>query len=447
MIGPPDMRYASGPEGQVAYQVFGEGPINVLFLPTWVWSIELMWDEPHVVRFLERLASFSRVVMFDKRGLGSSDPVPLGAIPTLEEWTEDIRVVLDAAAIERAAIVGDADSAQMAILFAAAHPERCSELTLIDGAARYIRDVDYPAGLPQRLVDATVAAVVGAGDGYRGYPPMIYAPSMAGDERFLRWVTRLRHLAYPPSLAEPMFRNGLYWDVRAALATIRVPTLVLHHAGNQFIRAAHGRYLAEHIEGARFVSLPGADTAFYAGDQDALLDEIEHFLTGVRAVREHDRVLATVLFTDIVASTRRAAELGDRAWHNVLDAHDRLAAEEVERFRGRLIKTTGDGVLAIFDGPARAIRSARAIADAVRPHGIELRAGLHTGEVELRGEDVGGIAVNLASRVMSQAKSSEILVSSTVKDLVIGSGIEFEDRGVQALKGVPGEWRLYAVRS
>ena len=438
----PETLFAAGPEGQIAYQVWGEGSIDLLFLPPWLWSIELMWDEPRIERFLHRLASFSRVIMFDKRGMGSSDPVPLGALPTLEEWTDDIRVVLDAVGTERAAIVGDADSSTMAMVFAAAHPERTSALVVVDGAACYMRHDDYPAGMPKRVVDPSADAVTSSLDGW----VTAYAPSLAGDEQFLRWLARFRRLSAPPWFVPRMFRQGLDWDVRAVLPTIRVPTLVMHRGENRFIRLAHGRYLADQILDAKFIELPGGDTSFFAGDQDALLDEMEPFLTGARAVREYDRVLATVLFTDIVSSTERAAELGDRRWHDLLDSHDRTAADQIARHRGRLIKTTGDGVLATFDGPARAIRCTAAIAEAVRGLGIEVRSGLHTGEVELRGEDVGGIAVHLASRVMTEARPSEILVSSTVKDLVIGSGIEFDERGTHELKGVPGEWRLYAVK-
>jgi len=400
-----------------------------------------MWDEPRIERFMRRLATFSRVIVFDKRGMGSSDPIPLAAVPTLEEWTDDVRVVLEAVGVERAAIVGDADSGNMAMVFAATHPERTSSLVLIDSAAAYIRRDDYPAGVPERFIDATVEAVMGSADGWI----VAYAPSMAGDERFRRWMVRFRHLTMPPSIGPRMFRQGLYWDIRAILPTIRVPTLVVYHAENRFIRAGHSRYLADHIHDSKLVELPGEDTSFYVGDQDALLDEIQTFLTGTRAEPEFDRVLATVLFTDIVASTERAAQLGDRRWHDVLDSHDRIAGELIDSHRGRLIKTTGDGVLATFDGPARAIRCARSFTDAVRPFEIEIRAGLHTGEVELRGEDVGGIAVNLAARVMSAAGAGETVVSSTVKDLVIGSELQFDDRGAQTLKGVPGDWHLWAA--
>jgi class 3 adenylate cyclase len=439
----PETLFAQGPEGQIAYQVFGEGSLDLLFLPPWSWSIDLMWDEPRVERFMRRLATFSRVIVFDKRGMGSSDPIPLDALPTLEEWSDDMRVVLDAVGVERAAIVADADSTSMAIVFAATHPERTSGFVLVDGAARFLRDDDYPAGVPERFIDRTVDEVIGSLDGWI----RAYGPSIVDDQRSRGWMARFRNLSMSPTIRPRMFRTGLYWDVRAVLPTISVPTLVIHHTGNQFIRVGHSRYIAEHIRDAKLVELPGADTFFYLGDQEALLDEIQTFLTGSRAEPEFDRVLATVLFTDIVSSTERAAQLGDRRWHDVLDSHDRLATEQIEAHRGRLIKTTGDGILATFDGPARAIRAAGSIATGVRTFGIDIRAGLHTGEVELRGEDVGGIAVHLASRVMNEAGPGELIVSSTVKDLVIGSGIEFDDRGTHALKGVPGVWNLYAVKS
>jgi class 3 adenylate cyclase len=441
---PPETLFATGPEGQVAYQVFGQGAIDLLFVPPWIWDIDTMWDEPRIEHFLTRLASFSRVIMFDKRGTGVSDPVPLGALPTLEQWTDDISVVLDAVGVDRVTVVGNSEGAQMALMFAAAHPDRTSALVIIDGAACYLRHDDYPAGVPRDVTDWTFAFVTPESEDFLF---ALIIPSMKMDEHFRRWLWRFRRGSASPTLRVNMFRTGMEWDVRAALPTIGVPTLVLHHSDNKWIRLDHGRFLAEHIRDARLVELPGADAYFYAADPDPMLGEIQSFLTGARDLPEDDRILATVLFTDIVESTKRASAVGDRRWHEILDAHDRLGAEQVLRFRGRLIKTTGDGLLATFDGPARAIRCARGIADAVQGLGIKIRAGLHTGEVELRGEDVGGIGVNLAARVLGEAVESETLVSSTVKDLVVGSGIDFDDRGAHALKGVPGEWRLFAVRA
>ena len=438
----PETQFAAGPEGQVGYQVFGEGPIDVLFAPPWPWNIEVMWEEPRIERFFHRLASFSRVIIFDQRGTGVSDPVPLGALPTLEEWTDDIRVVLDAAGCQRAAVVGAESNSLMGILFAASHPERTTALIVLNGCACGVRKVDYAPGIPTHLVDQAAEWF-----SRRDWAPLL-APSASDDDGFRSWMSRFARLSVAPSAIERMFRNGLSWDVRSALPTISVPSLVLHRAGNRYLPAGHGRYMAEHIADATYVELPGEDHVFYIGDQDSILDEIQGFLTGVRGSPEIDRVLATVLFTDIVASTDRAAELGDRRWRETLDAHDRLVHAHVEHFRGKRIKTTGDGVLATFDGPARAIRCARAIADEVRRKlNIEIRAGLHTGEVELRDDDIGGIAVALAARVMAEAGPGECIASSTVKDLVVGSGIAFEDRGTHELKGVPGEWRLYAVGS
>lgn len=444
----PDTQFADGPEGKVAFQVFGDGPDDLLFVPPWLWNIDAMWEQPLIERYLETLASFSRVIVFDKRGTGVSDPVPVSAIPadgsaslpTLEQWTDDLRVVMDAAGSERAAVVGNVEGAQMAILFAATYPQRTSALVVFNGAACYRRHADYPAGIRDEQL-APAATNLFDPDGQVGVWGL---PSLAGDQRFRAWLARFGRLSVPPSMGVQMFRHGSRWDVRAALASIQVPTLVLHHKDNGYLRVEHAHYLAEHIQDAQLVELDGPDAVFFASCQDESLTEIAAFI-GHRDTMVFDRVLATVLFTDVVESTELAASLGDRAWRTRLDAHDRIAAQQVERHRGKLIKTTGDGVLATFDGPARAIRCARALTAELAAVDLVVRSGLHTGEVDLRGDDIGGLAVNLAARVAGIAGPGETLVSSTVKDLVIGSGIEFLDRGTRALKGIPGRWRLHSV--
>lgn len=437
----PETFFAHGPEGQVAYQVWGSGTFDLLLVTPWLWNIDVMWEQPRIERFLRRLGTFCRVIAFDKRGTGVSDPVPLGALPTLEQWTDDIRVVLDAAQSSKPAIVGTLEGVPMAALFAGLHPERTRALISLDGAACYLRREDYPIGMPEDLLDASVELLFGGG------LDAMWAPSLTEDPTFKAWFSRFRRLSASPTVSERMYRHAARWDVRPALSAISAPTLVMHHADNRYIRPDNGQYLAEHIREAKYIELPGADCLFYAGDQDALLGEIEAFLTGTRSAPEHDRVLATVLFTDVVASTQRATELGDARWRDLLDTHDWMAADEVSRFRGRVIKSTGDGILATFDGPARAIRCAAGLGEAVRSLGIEIRAGLHTGEVELRGDDIGGIAVHTAARVMGEAGPGEILVSGTVKDLVVGSGIEFHDRGEHQLRGLEGRRRLFAHQS
>ena len=439
----PETRYARSEDGYVAYQVVGDGPLDLVFIPSWASNVEVMWEEPSIARFFPRLSTFSRVLCFDKRGTGVSDPVPLAALPTLEQWMDDVRTVMEAAGSKRAALLGTHEGGQMAILFAATYPERTSALILVDTCARHVRDVDYPWGLPADRVPGflqRLEQVWGTGS-YLD----IFAPSVAHDERFRRWFARSQRLSSGPRAAATMHAAYLERDLRGVLPSIRVPTLVLHRTGNRYIRVGHGRYLAEHIPGAKYVELPGEDHLVMVGDTETMLGEIEEFLTGVRPLPESDRVLATVLFTDIVTSTERSAQVGDRRWKDLLDQHDTLIRRELERHRGRLVKNTGDGILATFDGPARAIRCAQAIATNVKALGIEVRAGLHTGEVELRGEDVTGMGVNIAARVMGAASPGAVVVSSTVKDLVAGSGLRFADRGTHDLRGVPGEWRLFAV--
>jgi class 3 adenylate cyclase len=438
----PETRYASDGDVRIAYQAFGDGPIDLLFAIGGMIPVDVGWEDPGFARFMRRLASFSRVVIFDSRGWGASRTA-VDTLPTVEEWADDLRLVLDTVGSERAAVVGHYAGAVMSTFFAAAHPDRVSSLVLIEASARMLRAPDYPIGMPAGARDRLIGGFVetfGTGIDLRAQ-----APSREHDEPFRRWWGRCERLANGPLGA------GAYWralsgrDMRAVLPALRVPTLVLHRSGDPFIRVDHGRYLAEHIPHARYVELEGSDHLFFVGDTERMLDEIEVFLTGAATGGEPDRLLASVLFTDIVGSTDAAATLGDRRWRDVLDRHDALTREHVARFRGRVVKTTGDGALATFDGPARAIRCAVSLRDAVSAAGVELRAGIHTGEIEQRDGDIGGIAVHLAARVQALADTREVLVSRTVADLVAGSGIAFSDRGEHELKGVPGRWRLLAV--
>jgi class 3 adenylate cyclase len=440
----PEVRYAKGDEGYVAYALIGQGAQDMLFIPNWATNLETMWEEPSVVRYFDRLARFGRVICFDKRGSGLSDPVPLASLPTLEQWMDDARLAMDASDAERAALIGDTEGGPMAMLFAATYPERTSALVLINSFARWRRADDYPAGMPEPTFEKLIQAYqVAYGTG--AFLDLT-APSMAEDVRFRRWQARLERLAMPPGATATMYRWILEADVRSVLPSIRVPTLIIHRKDNRHHRVGHGRYLAEAINGAKYVELPGADSyPFHAGNIDVVLDEVEEFLTGRRDVAAHDRVLATVMFTDIVGSTELAAKQGDVAWLDLRNAHDAVVRQLLQRFRGNEIQTTGDGFLATFDGPARAVRCGVEIAGAVRALGLEVRVGLHTGEVELLEGGVGGIAVHLAQRVMSTGLPGQVIVSGTVKELVVGSGIEFADRGSHALKGVPGEWRLFEV--
>jgi class 3 adenylate cyclase len=439
----PETRYARSEEGYVAFQVFGNGAFDLLLIGNWASNIEVMWEHPSMARFLRRLGRFARVICFDKRGAGVSDPVPLGALPTLEQWLDDARVVMEATESRQAALIGDAEGGPMAMLFAATYPERTRALVLVNTFARMLRAEDYPIGMPQSAADRLLG-IWGAGWGTPA-ALQLSAPGAAGDPLLQRWAARYMRLSAAPLTSTRMYGWVLQLDVRSVLPSVTAPTLVLHRAQNTHYRPPMGRYVAEHIPGARYVELPGSDWYPPFLDAEPLLDEIEEFLTGARPTPAHDRILATVLFTDVVASTELAARLGDEAWLELLTAHDALVRSQLERFRGREVSTTGDGFVATFDGPARAIRCASAIAASVASLGIEIRAGLHTGEIELRGDDIGGLAVNIAARVMTLADDGGVLVSGTVKDLVVGSGIEFEDRGSHVLKGVPGEWRVHAV--
>jgi len=439
----PETRYARSPDGNVAYQTIGDGPIDLVFVPWWATNIDAMWEEPSIDRFLRRLANFSRVIVFDKRGTGVSDALPLASLPTLEQWTDDIRTVMEAAGSSRAVLFGHSQGGQMAMLFAATYPASVSALVLADTCAREF-DVSAPPDEFQIAERSISLNELERGWG-TAFTLDILAPSLSSEPRFRQWFARYERLSMGPRMVRAVVASDFERDVSGILPVIRVPTLVLHRAGNRFIDIARGRSVASQIGGARFVEIPGDDHLFHAGDTETMLGEIEEFLTGVRTVPDVDRVLATVLFTDIVGSTRRAAAIGDRRWRELLDAHHEIARRELARWRGREVKFIGDGLLATFDGPARAIRCALAITEAVRGLGVEIRAGLHTGEIELAGDDIRGIAVHIGARVTGEAGAGEVLVSSTVKDLVAGSGIQFEERGLRSLKGVPGEWKLFAA--
>ncbi|MDX6484655.1 MAG: hypothetical protein QOI81_1738 [Actinomycetota bacterium] len=442
----PETRYARSGDLNIAYQVTGEGPRDLVYVPGWVSNVEMMWEEPALARFLERLASFSRLILFDKRGTGLSDRVSNDELPTLEERMDDVRAVLEAVGSDRAALFGHSEGGNMCLLFAATYPERTVALiTLGCFAKRRDPGDDYPWAPTAENREESVADVERNWGHLRPQDVEYYAPSRLGDEQFVHNLERYLRGAASPGAAAALLRMNSYIDVRGILPTIQVPALVLHRAGDHDVNVAEGRYLASKIPGAKFVELAGADHWISAGDTDAIADEIEEFLTGTRPVPEPDRVLATVLFTDIVGSTERAAALGDRRWRELLAAHHSTVRNQLEHWRGQEIDTTGDGFLASFDGPARAIRCACAIRDQVATLGLAIRAGLHTGECERVGTRLAGLAVHTGARVAARAGPSEVLVSRTVKDLVAGSGIEFEARGTHSLKGVPGEWELFSV--
>jgi pimeloyl-ACP methyl ester carboxylesterase len=439
----PETRYAKSGDLNIAYQVVGEGPFDLVYVPGWVSNIEAMWEEPSHARLLGRLAAFSRLILFDKRGTGMSDPVPVDRLPTLEERMDDVRAVMDAAGSERAAIFGSSEGGLMSVLFSATSPERIEALITLAIYATRLRSRDYPWAPKPEARAAEIEEIERTWGGEMDISNL--APS--ADEAFKRRAVAYLRRSASPGAAVALLRMNSQIDVREVLPTIRVPTLVLQRVDDRDVNVEEGRWIARQIPGAKYVELPGDEHLIWAGDVDAVVDEVEEFLTGRRPVYEPDRVLATVLFTDIVGSTERATELGDRRWRELLDQHHSLVRRQLERFDGREVDTAGDGFLATFDGPARAIRCADSLRVGVRALGLEIRAGLHTGECEVVGDGVRGIAVHTGARVAALAGNGEVLVSSTVKDLVAGSGIEFEDRGTHELKGVPGEWRLYAVGS
>jgi class 3 adenylate cyclase len=438
-----ETRYADSDGVKIAYQVHGEGPLDLVFVPGFVSHLDLAWEEPSVAHFFRRLASFARLIMFDKREQGLSDRT--GRLPTLEDSMDDLLAVLAVTGAERPALFGISEGGPMSMLFAATHPDRVSSLVLYGTYARMSRAPDFPQGVPEAAFDRWRDRIHQEWGGPAGME--LWAPGEEGNEAFERWWSRLLRQGTSPSGASDLMDLYREIDVRPALAAIDVPVLVVHRAGDKLVPAFHGRYLAEHIPGARHVELEGEDHLWVVGDQDAILDEVEEFLVGSRRAAEPERALATVLFTDIVGSTEKAATLGDRGWRQLLERHDAAIRRQLTLHRGHEVKTMGDGFLATFDGPARAIRCATALQEEVAGLGVEVRAGIHTGEVELIGEDVGGMAVNIGARIGALADGGEVLVSSTVRELVVGSGLEFADRGVRSLKGAPGEWRLFAVDS
>ena len=438
----PETKYAETTDGvHIAYQAFGEGERDLLLVHGFVSNVDMGWEDAHLARFLRDLGSFTRLIQFDKRGTGVSDrEVP---VATLEERMDDLRAVMDAADSERAVVMGISEGVPMSIVFAATYPQRTEALILHGGMAKSTWAPDYPWAAPaEALVQGSDLIVPGL---FAGDDIEIWAPSLRDDPQAKQLLGRWRRASVSPAAIAALFTMFLEIDVRDVLPTLRVPTLVLHRRGDRVVNRRAGRWMADQIPGARYVELSGQDHFPYVGDVEAVVEEIREFVTGVRVAPEPDRVLATVLFTDIVSSTERATELGDRAWRDLLDQFRTVVREQLHRFRGREVNTRGDDFLATFDGPARGIRCALAISAAAAELAVEVRSGLHTGEVELMGDDVGGIAVHTGARVSALARPGEVLVSRTVVDLVAGSGITFSSRGEHELKGVPGSWQLFAV--
>jgi class 3 adenylate cyclase len=439
MPDPQETRFAKVGDVHIAYQVVGDGPIDILFIDTWVHHVEAVWDFPEFARLLRRLASFGRLIHFDRRGTGLSDPVPLDALPDFDTQVEDVIAVLDAVGSEHPAIIGTNDGTLVAMLLAAAHPKRCESLALFAPTAKH----DLEGGPSIQSVEEVVTMIMNAGDG-SGLEWL--APSRIGDDAFDRRLLKLQRNSVRRGAMGHYYRQTMMSDMHDTLPRIARPTLVLNRRGNRVVPIEHSEDVAARIAGARFVELPGEDHLLFAQDIDRVADEIEEFFTGSRTGKDPDRLLTTLLFTDIVDSTKRAAEWGDRRWRDLLDQHHALVRVQLERFGGREVVTTGDGFFASFASPTQAVRSALAAANAVAALGVQIRAGVHTGEVEVRGDDLGGLAVHIAARVSAAAAAGEVLISSTVKDLVAGADLTFEDKGEHELKGVPGRWRLFAAR-
>jgi pimeloyl-ACP methyl ester carboxylesterase len=440
----PITRYASSADLNIAYQVTGDGPRDLVYVPGWISNVEVAWDDPRMARFLGRLGSFSRLIVFDKRGTGMSDPVPLLLLPTLEERMDDVRAVMDAVGSESATLLGHSEGGNMCILFAATYPERTDGLILVSSYAKRLPSEDYPWA-PSGENRAEDIAQTERTFGDPDELPTWLAPSRMDDEAFRISMARYLRLSSSPKAAAHLLEMNTQIDTTKVLPSIHVPTLCIYREHDADVNIEEGRWIASQIENSKLAVLPGEDHILNGDDSTEIADEIEEFVTGHRTAAAPERILATVLFTDIVGSTQIAAAMGDAAWRDLLDRHNAVVQSQVEAFRGRVVATQGDGVLATFDGPGRAITAARSIHDALIPLGLEVRSGLHTGEIEIVGDDVAGIAVHIGARVSALAMSGEVLVSRTVKDLVVGSQVAFEDRGVHTLKGIPDEWQIYAA--
>ena len=440
----PKTKYAKSDQINIAYQVVGDGPLDIVYIPGWVSNIDMMWEDPRLARFLNRLTNFSRLILFDKRGTGLSDRV--ADLSTLEERMDDIRAVMDAVGSERATMFGHSEGGSVGALFAATYPQRTLALIICGGFAKRKHSEDYPWAPTDEERQVYYDMIENNwGGGEMDFESL--APTLAKDKEFMDWLARYFRSGASPGAALALARMNTEADITSILDSIRVPTLLLYRTGDIDVKVEEGKYLADRIQGSKFIELPGEDHIFWAGETNDLIAEIEEFLTGTRPAEEHNRVLSTILFTDIVGSTEHLTEKGDERWMEILESHNQLVRTELNRFRGKEIKNTGDGFLATFDGPSRAVRCAEAIRDSVKTLNIQITAGIHTGECEMIGvDDIGGIAVHTASRVQHEAQPGEILITQTVKYLLAGSGLEFTDRGTALFKGIQEQFQIYALK-
>ncbi len=440
----PETKYAESENGQIAYQVFGSGDRNILFIPNWASNLEVMWEEPSLVRYLKRLASIGRVIYFDKRGTGVSDPVPSGSLPTLEQWMDDARIVLNELNVTETLVIGDTEGGMMAMIFTCTYPKRVSSLVLINTTSCWLKHDDYPFGMP--LETATqVADYVGSSWGTTkllGFS----APSMLHDKRFSNWFAKYQRLTATPATMTKMYHWAMAIDIRSILPSISVPTLVVSRKDNAHYKVQYGQYLSDHIKNSKLVIKEG-DTCwpFHAGDFESILDDIEVFVTGHKESIQTNRVLSTIMFTDIVDSTKKAAQLGDSKWSDLLSHHNEIVRRVILKYRGREMSNAGDGFMITFDGPARSLQCASELINALHELGIEIRVGVHTGEIEIKNFETKGIAIHIAARIMALGETGQITTSRTIKDLVVGSGFTFEDRGTHTLKGVEEPWQIFQI--